>query len=269
MESANLSHKEFKLFKTFIYDHVGINLSDGKLPLVSGRLGKRLKTHGLNSYADYFQLITDPTQINEKQIAIDLLTTNETHFFREPKHFHFLRDKILPNRSKNKSFRVWSAACSSGEEPYTIAMLLSDILNREPWEIIASDVSTRVLQQAQQGCYSIARAEEIPKQYLMQYCLKGTGDHQGDLLISKELRQRVTFMNVNLTQPYPEVGEFDVIFLRNVMIYFDVETKRKITQKLYPFLKMGGYFIISHSESLNGVTDIYKVIAPSIYQKLP
>lgn len=267
MEQAVISDKEFGLFQSFIYNQVGISLSDGKKPLVSGRLAKRLHHHQLKSFDAYFKLISNPAYQAEKQVAIDLLTTNETHFFREHKHFDYLRDVILPQRVKGRQFRVWSAASSSGEEPYTIAMMLAEHLKPEPWEVIASDVSSRVLKQAQSGCYSMKRAPEIPRQYLTKYCLKGTGDHEGDLLISKSLRQHVQFMSVNLTQPFPDLGEFDVIFLRNVMIYFDVETKRKIVQQMLPHLRKEGYLIISHSESLNGVSSEYKAVSPSIYRK--
>jgi chemotaxis protein methyltransferase CheR len=268
MDQAIISDKEFGLFKNFIYNQVGISLSEGKKPLVSGRLTKRLHHHQLKSFDAYFKLISDPSHHAEKQMAIDLLTTNETHFFREAKHFDFLRDVILPRRIKGRQFRVWSAASSSGEEPYTIAMVLAEQMKSDPWEVIASDVSSRVLQQAQTGCYSMKRAQEIPHQYLTKYCLKGTGDHEGDLLISKALRQKVQFMSVNLTQPFPDLGELDVIFLRNVMIYFDVETKRKIVKQMLPLLRKDGYLIISHSESLNGVSNEYKTVLPSVYQKM-
>lgn len=267
MDISPITAKEFSLFKDFIYGQVGIHLSDNKQPLVSGRLSKRLKHHGMARYQDYFQLITDPKQVQEKQIAIDLLTTNETHFFREPKHFNFMLEKILPNRVKGRPFRVWSAACSSGEEPYTIAMLLAEHLKDQPWEIIASDVSTKVLAQARAGCYPIERAAEIPPLYLKKYCLKGTGDAADKLLISRELRQRVQFSAINLTRPFPAMGEFDIIFLRNVMIYFDVATKKQISQQMLPLLRAGSYFMISHSESLNGVNDAYTAVIPSVYQK--
>lgn len=267
MELVSLSSKEFSLFKSFIYNEVGIDLSETKKPLVSGRLAKRLKHHALDSFDAYFKLITHPSNEDEKQVAIDLLTTNETHFFREPKHFNFLKDVILPNAPKHRPFRVWSAASSSGEEPYTIAMMLAEHLKSDNWEIIASDVSSRVLAQAQTGCYSMQRAEEIPKSYLTKYCLKGTGEYTGKLLVTRNLRERVKFLPLNLTQQFPSLGEFDVIFLRNVMIYFDLETKRKIVQQMLPLLRKDGYLMISHSESLNGVTDDYTAVAPAIYGK--
>lgn len=268
MELSPINQKEFSLFKDFIYNHAGISLAPSKQPLVSSRLAKRLRHHGLNSFGAYYNLIQAPEYAQEQQVAIDLLTTNETHFFREPKHFDFLRDKILNKRTKGKPFRVWSAASSSGEEPYTIAMMLAEHLRNEPWEVIGSDISTTVLEKARLGSYPIQRAEEIPRHLLTKYCLRGTGDADGTLLITRELRQRVKFTSVNLTQPFPDMGEFDVVFLRNVMIYFDIETKQKIVKQMLPMIRPNGYFIISHSESLNGVSNDFATISPSIYQKL-
>jgi chemotaxis protein methyltransferase CheR len=267
MEISPITQKEFSLFKGFIYDYAGISLAQAKQPLVSSRLSKRLRHHGLKSFGDYYKFIQTADHAQEKQIAINLLTTNETHFFREPKHFDFLRDKILPFRTKGRTFRVWSAASSSGEEPYTIAMMLAEYMPNESWEVFGSDISTAVLEKAKIGSYPIQRAEEIPRHFLTKYCLKGTGDAEGTLLLSRELRQKVQFTSINLTQPYPNLGEFDVIFLRNVMIYFEVETKRQIIKKMLPMLRPDGYFFISHSESLNGVADDLKVVLPSIYRK--
>lgn len=268
MELNPINQKEFSLFKDFIFNHAGISLAPSKLPLVSSRLAKRVRHFGLNNFGAYYKLIQSPEHAQEQQVAIDLLTTNETHFFREPKHFDFLRDKIIPARVKGKTFRVWSAASSSGEEAYTIAMMLAEYMPNEPWEVIGSDISSAVLEKAQIGSYPIQRAEEIPRQFLTKYCLKGTGDAEGTLLISRELRQRVKFTSVNLTQPYPDLGEFDVIFLRNVMIYFETETKQKIVKQMLPMLRPNGYFLISHSESLNGISDAFETMSPSVYKKM-
>ncbi|HYG13861.1 MAG TPA: protein-glutamate O-methyltransferase CheR [Methylophilaceae bacterium] len=267
MEFNPITLDEFHLFKRFIYDQAGINLSDNKQSLVSGRLAKRLRLHGLQNFGDYYRLINSHSQAAEAQVAVDLLTTNETHFFREPKHFDFLRSTVLPKQAPGRLIRVWSAASSTGEEPYTIAMLLADQLKDNPWEVIGSDLSTRVLEKARHARYAIDSAAEIPRHYLTRYCLKGTGNSEGVLLIARELRSRVQFMQVNLMQPFPALGEFDIIFLRNVMIYFDNETKRQLVTRMLPLLKPGGYFIISHSESLNGISDAYELVSPSIYRK--
>ena len=240
-------------------------MSAAKQTLVAGRLAKRLNFHKLSSYTDYYNMITRKGGEAELQVAIDLLTTNETHFFREPKHFDFLRDRILAGRPKSRPFRVWSAASSTGEEPYSIAMQLADLLGDAPWEIVASDLNTQVLENAKRGLFSMQRAEEIPREYLTRFCMKGTGNSEGSFLVSRELRSRVSFMQINLNESFPKLGEFDVIFLRNVMIYFDNNTKHEVVHRMLPRLKPGGHLFIGHSESLNGVTDAYRMIVPSVY----
>lgn len=268
MNSIPLKDEEFNKFQSWLYQASGINLSLAKKPLVAGRLFKRLKHHQLFSYGDYFRFITSSGATAELQIALDLLTTNETYFFREPKHFDFMREKVLPEVIPGKLFRLWSAASSSGEECYSLAMTLAEELGAKPWEILGSDISTHVLGIAKAGHYPIARARTIPQPLLSKYCLKGIGRQEGTFLVDRNLRSRVSFAQINLNEALPEVGEFDVIFLRNVMIYFDLETKQKVVARMLPRLKSGGYFMVSHSESLNGVTEALKIISPSIYRKL-
>jgi chemotaxis protein methyltransferase CheR len=265
MDVVPLSDAEFKLFKDMIYATAGINLSDAKKPLVSGRLAKRIKHHQLKSFGDYFRLVKTNTD-GEFQIAIDLLTTNETFFFREPKHFNYLRDTILPAWNSGQR-RVWSAASSSGEEGYTLAMMLAEHSPTDDWEIVGTDISTRVLERARSAQYPLADAEDIPRQYLTKYCLKGIGSQEGTFLVGRELRRKVSFIHANLQQDLTKLGMFDVIFLRNVLIYFNMETKQRVVASLLSRLKPGGYFIVGHSESLNGITDSLKVVVPSIYLK--
>ncbi len=262
-----LQEKEFAQFRDLIYGIAGISMSAAKKPLVTSRLATRLRHYGLASYGEYFQMITADKGKAELQIAVDLLTTNETHFFREPKHFDFLRRYILPERRPGKTLRIWSAACSSGEEPYSIAMLLDEVLNNAPWEIVASDLSTRMLEKARTGLYPLERRAEIPRHYLSNYCLKGTGFQQGTLLIERKLRERVRFMHYNLTEAPPKLDEFDVIFLRNVMIYFDQDTKRRVVSRLLSLLRPGGYFLVGHSETLNGISEDVLLVQPAIYRK--
>ncbi len=265
MNNLVLSDKEFQQFRGMIFEIAGISMSEAKKPLVSGRLAKRIRQHGLPSYGDYFSLLM--RERAELQVAVDLLTTNETYFFREPKHFNFLRERILPELGSRATVRIWSGACSTGEEPYSIAMTLAETLGNRPWKLIASDLSTRVLEKARTGVYPIADAENIPRPLLAKYCLKGVGEHAGTLMIDPALRSHMHFQQINLNTALPELGEFEVIFLRNVMIYFDLETKRQVVRRMLPLLKPGGYFIVSHSESLNGVSDELKVVSPSIYRK--
>jgi len=267
LAAPGLSDAEFAQFQGLLRRLAGIHLAPAKKALVCGRLGKRLKHHGLASYGAYFRLLTSGRETHEMQIALDLLTTNETYFFREPKHFDFLRDHILPARRPGATFRLWSAACSSGEEPYSLAMLLAERLGGAPWEMVASDISTRVLERARSGHYALERADHIPEAYLRAYCRKGVGPQDGTFLVERGLRARIDFRRVNLNEPLPQLGAFDVIFLRNVMIYFELETKRQVVQRLIPALRPGGYLMVGHSESLNGVTDDLRPVSPSVYRK--
>ncbi len=267
METIPISDQEFSQFQQLIYQVAGISLSPAKKALVCGRLGKRLAQHHLHSYGEYFNYLTDRQHQSELQMAVDLLTTNETYFFRETKHFDFLVQNVLDGSKPGKPFRVWSAACSSGEEPYSIAMVLADLLGDSPWEVVASDISSRVLEKARAGHYPLERTSGISREHLSRYCLKGVGSQTGTLLVEKTLRSRVNFMQLNLSKPLPALGEFDLIFLRNVMIYFDTETKRQVVQRMLPLLKAGGHFLVGHSESLNGVVESLQPVAPAIYRK--
>lgn len=265
MEQVNLTDKEFQLIQNLMYRVAGINFSSAKKSLVSGRLAKRLRQKNLRTYGDYFRIVSH--EPSELQVAIDLLTTNETYFFREQKHFDFLDQQILSTLKGRSTLRIWSAACSSGEEVYSIAMTLAERWGTRPWEVLGSDISTNVLEKARSGHYPLSDATGIPKALLQKYCLKGVGAQEGTLLIDSALRERVRFMQINLNEPLPKLGEFDVIFLRNVMIYFDMETKRQVVRRLLPFLRPDGHFIVSHSESLNGITDNLQMVKPSIYRK--
>ncbi|HWR76873.1 MAG TPA: protein-glutamate O-methyltransferase CheR [Thiobacillus sp.] len=265
MLNVSLNDRDFASFQQMIFSIAGISMTPAKKALVAGRLAKRLKHHGLDSYGAYFQLLS--RHQDEVQVAVDLLTTNETFFFREPKHFDFLRDRILPGHPPGRPFRVWSAASSSGEEAYTLAMVLAERLGEAAWEILGSDICTRVLAKARTGLYPMERTRGIPAASLRAYCLKGVGSQEGCFMIDPVLRRRVSFAQINLNERLPEVGEFDVIFLRNVMIYFQAETKRQVVARLLAKLRPGGFFIVGHSESLNGLTQGLETVAPSIYRK--
>jgi chemotaxis protein methyltransferase CheR len=264
---VTITDQEFALFQRLIYRLAGINLSSAKKVLLVGRLSRRLAHYGYGTFTEYYRLLASGSDANELQTFVDLLTTNETYFFREPQHFDFLRDVIIPARRASHPFRIWSGACSSGEEPYTMAMVLAEHLPQTPWEVFASDISQTVLARAQEGVYPLERTSGIPREYLRKYCMKGVRSQEGRLLVAPELRQRVRFAQVNLTAPIVGAGDFDVIFLRNVMIYFDADTKRKVVENMIPSLKPGGYFIVGHSESLNGITDRLKSLRPTVYQK--
>ena len=260
-----LSDSEFQQFRSMIREIAGISMSDAKKQLISGRLAKRLQFFKLTSYGSYYRLLLNDKA--ELQMAVDLLTTNETYFFREPRHFEFLKAVILPELRGQAPVRIWSGACSTGEEPYTLAMVLADSLGARPWEILASDISSRVLDKARSGRYPLDAIKGIPEALLNKYCLKGVGSNSGIFMVDQALASRIDFMALNLNNPVPAVGQFDVIFLRNVMIYFDNQTKSQVVQRLLKHLKPGGYFVISHSESLNGITDDVQLVKPSIYRK--
>lgn len=262
-----LKKNEFEWISRFLYERTGIALNDGKQALVMGRLDKRLRKRNLLSYSDYFALLGRPGYEDETTVAIDLLTTNETYFFREPKHFDFLRNVAFPQYQRQKQIRIWSAASSSGEEAYTIAMTLAEYFQGNDWEVIGTDISTRMLEKAQRGLYPMLAADKIPKSLLKKYCLKGRDEFEDFFLLDSSIRQRVHFSIANLIEPLPELGLFEIIFLRNVMIYFDKDTKKRLVEKITTKLRTGGYFIVSHSESLNGLDSPLKLIAPSIYQK--
>ncbi len=263
-----LTDQEFSHFQRFIFDAAGITLAPTKKALVEGRLGKRLKLHQLDSFGDYFKLLACADDPDEVQMAVDLLTTNETYFFREIKHFDFLRERALAARNRSQPFRVWSAASSSGEEAYSIAMVLSDCLESTPWEVLGTDISTQVLRGATRALYTMERARHIPPAYMRRFCLKGTGEHEGRLLIDRSLRSKVLFRQVNLNVPLPHLGQFDLVFLRNVMIYFSDETKREVVSRVLATIKPDGHFFVGHSETLNNISQAVTPVAPSIYRKV-
>jgi chemotaxis protein methyltransferase CheR len=266
--TLGISDQEFTQFQRFIFDAAGITLANGKKMLVCSRLGRRVQHYELGSYTEYFRLLCSGLQPEEVQTAIDLLTTNETYFFREPRHFEFLQKQLSTTVARSQPLRVWSAAGSSGEEAYSIAMLLEDQLEGRAWEVIASDISARVLERARAGHYPMERARHIPLPYLQRFCLKGTGKQQQTLLVDRSLRSRVNFQQINLNAQLPPIGPFEFVFLRNVLIYFNHQTKRDVVARALSVLRPGGWLFIGHSENLHGITEAVKTVAPSIYRKL-
>jgi chemotaxis protein methyltransferase CheR len=263
----NISAAEFARFQTWLHQVAGISLADHKKTLLTGRLAKRLVPCGVRDYGEYFDLLMGGTRPGELQVAIDLLTTNETYFFREPAHFEFLATQILPQHAGAEPFRIWSAASSSGEEAYTLSMVLADTLGLgRRWEVFGSDLSTRVLETARRGHYPMTRADKIPNDFLKRFCLKGTGPQEGTFLMERSLRERVSFAQINLNANLPDTGLFDVVFLRNVMIYFNLETKRQVVSRILARLRPGGWLFVSHSENLHGVTDRVDAVKPSVYR---
>ena len=262
---------DFQQFSQLIYKIAGIHLTPAKKTLVAGRLAGRLQHHKVSSYGDYYRLVTRSGNEAELQTMVDLLTTNETYFFREPQHFDFLREAAMRHRVRGGgagAFRVWSAASSSGEEAYSMAMVLAHVLGDAPWEVVGTDISTRVLVQAERGLYRMDRISGIPLEWLRKYCLRGQAEYDGMLLVAKELRARVRFLPCNLLEPRQDLGVFDAIFLRNVMIYFDNATKSRVVANLLPYLRAEGHFIVGHSETLNGIATSLAAVRPTIYRRV-
>lgn len=262
-----LNNAEFNWISEFLHERTGIYLNDGKQAMVTGRLEKRLRSLDLNNYTDYFNLLGKLGEEAETRIAIDLLTTNETYFFRETQHFDYLSTHVFPKHPASKMLRIWSAASSSGEEAYTLAFLLSEHLPSDQWEILGTDISSRMLNKATAAMYPMSASEKIPQNLLLKYCLRGRDEFAGQFLINPALRKHVKFQSLNLMEPLPHLGQFDIIFLRNVMIYFEQQTRQAVIDRVQKLLIPGGLFIISCSESLNGLNTSLKMIMPSIYQK--
>ena len=267
----SITPKEFEQFRALIYQECGISLNESKKPLFVSRLSKRLRKLELNSFQAYYDLLAGQTESDELTLFLDLVSTNKTDFFREPKHFDFLREQILPTLQSTRRIRIWSSASSSGEEPYTIAMTLYDsVPDPEQWDfqILASDISTRVLVRAASGVYEGERVRTLPTEIVERHFLKGRGDRAGMIKVKPHLTQMVRYRRINLmADTFPIKSPLDLIFCRNVMIYFDRPTQAQLATKFYRYLKPGGYLFIGHSESLQLLNQPFKTVAPTIYQK--
>jgi len=275
-EAIQLADRDFDFLCRLIYEQSRIRLGADKRTLVSSRLAKRLRQLQLPGYHEYCELLRSPAGDEELRFLIDRISTNHTHFFREMKHFDFLREKVLPqwraqSAAKREIFRVWSAACSSGEEPYSLAIHLAEHLAAavsNSWRIESSDISTRVLEMAEQGIYNGDKLGGISQELLHRHFQKGTGNRQGCFRIKEELRQRVGFHHLNLLEDdYPFAQPFNVILCRNVMIYFDRPTQEALVGYLAERLVPGGYLMVGHSESLSGIKHSLRLIQPAIYLK--
>ena len=266
----SISDKEFYLFKSLIYEKAGISLSTNKRQMVVSRLSKRMRQLNIDSFRKYHDLVTKKENVSELQNTIDYLTTNETYFFREPKHFEFLKSEIIGEMNSGTNFNVWSAASSTGEEAYSIAMVLAEKFGlHSDWRIFGTDINSDVVNQAKQGLYPIQESEKISRDYLREYCLKGVREQSGTMLMDSKIKRHINFQRLNLNDKWAEnISNFDIVFLRNIMIYFDLETKQRLVDKIADKIKPGGYMFIGHSETLNNVTDRFKIIRPSICQKI-
>lgn len=271
-DSAVLSDKDYDFICGLVYERSRIDLGRDKQTLVSSRLNRRLRQLHLQDYSQYCQLLRSADGEEELPYLLDRISTNHTNFFREIKHFEFLRHSVLSRRAE-KVFRVWSAACSSGEEPYSLAIWLAEHLapaGSGRWQIEASDISTQVLELARQGIYEGGRLDSVSEEWLRRYFQRGLRDWEGRFRVKADLRARVRFHHLNLLQrDYPFAEPFQVIFCRNVMIYFDRPTQEELVARLAEMITPGGYLMVGHSESLSGVKHSLRLVQPAIYLKPP
>lgn len=273
----DLTDREFDRFSRIIYETSRIALNDGKKELLRARLGKILRRRGIASFREYLTLVEEDRTGEELTLLLDAVSTNLTSFFREADHFRFLEATVLPHLDAtrkargDRKIRAWSAGCSSGEEPYSLAITLLEALGGGAgWDIrlLATDISTKVLAMARNGLYSSDRVKTVSPQVVARHFLPETGsDGQKLFRVAPAVRDLVTFGHLNLLEPYPFKGPFDAIFCRNVMIYFDKKTQETLVNGFHRYLADGGYLFIGHSESLNGVAHPFQYVRPSVYRK--
>jgi chemotaxis protein methyltransferase CheR len=266
-----LSAKTFEGIATLMHRSCGLLFAPSKKPLVSSRLSSRIQGLGLESFEEYLALIAGERDSDEFQVAVNLLTTNETYFFREPEHFELLAS-LLPGMDR-RPVSIWSAASSFGDEAYSLAILLSDLQAAgsisDGWSILGTDISERVLRVASSGIYPVERLQHVSPERLRRYCLRGEGESAGLVQIKDRLRDRVRFGWLNLCRPIEPLGPFDVIFLRNVLIYFDNPTKTDVVARVLEQLRPGGLFFIGTAEGrVNGPLPL-EPLRPGAFRKLP
>lgn len=270
----SLSEKEFAQISEMVYDHCGICLHEGKKELVRARIGKQLSSHGFAAVQDYIDYVVADTSGKEFSHLIDVLSTNFTGFFREPDHFHYLKQQFLPSLLEKKRscrrIRAWSAGCSSGEEPYSMAIVLCDALEgRDTWDVklLATDISQRMLRTARAGCFDPSQVEMIPLAQRRKYFI--SVQHAGETIcqVAPDVQNLISFRSLNLIDPWPFKGPLDFIFCRNVMIYFDKATQQQLVNRFWDILESGGVLLTGHSESLIGISHKFQFVQPSIYVK--
>lgn len=265
-----MSAAAFQRISALMYETVGLSFGANKQSLIASRLSGRVQRLGLPDMDAYADLLEDPAEDVEFQMAVDLLTTNETYFFREPKHFELLESHLLEQRL-SQGPAVWSAASSFGDEAYSIAMLLADLQQKgrvgSNWSVLGTDISTRVLRAAQAAVYPIDRLRHVSVERLKRYCLKGEGESEGQVLIQPSIQDRVRFGQLNLLRDFEGIGPFDVVFLRNVLIYFDPPTKVAVVDRVLRALKPGGLFFLGTAEGRVPCRTPLKPVIPGAFIK--
>lgn len=266
----SISDDEYEKIKSLFFNYSGILLKGNKKDLIKSRLQKRLLETKSSSYLAYYKFITCDENSKELEKFVNLLTTNETYFFREASQFDYLKNSVLKDLSANSEIRVWSAASSTGEEAYSLAMLLDDQRPYADWKIIGTDLNTDVLESARTAIYPMGRLQSIPGSYLKKYFLKGKGEYINQILVDQKIREKVRFEHFNLKDEkcFRDIGLFDTIFLRNVMIYFNTTERQQIVNNVIKCLRPNGWLFIGLSESLLGITHPLIQRSPSVYQRV-
>ena len=263
-----LSAQEFNQLNRVLEQHTGIRLSTSKKDIMASRMSSRLRATKLKSFGRYYQFIISDEGRNELSIFIDKMTTHETYFFREIAQFEFLYDYLKNNKPKRFPIKAWSAASSTGEEAYSLAMLIDDLFYNQPWHIYGTDISRTAVNMAQDACYAISTAQKIPSKYRKSYCLKGHGKNEGAFTLIKKIKQNCTFTVDNLLELKTVDYSFDFIFLRNVLIYFDEDKQQKILDNIIKRLNYSGLLFLGHSETLKKKRNDLKLLQPCIYKKV-
>lgn len=272
-----MRESEFEFIRKLVYQRSRICLDAGKREMVSARLGKRLRATNRTSVGDYCQLLQSGDADEELAHLIDAISTNHTFFFRENAHFDFVRAQLVPEMKKRRAterwprFLAWSAACSSGEEPYSLAISLHESLGHEwDWHIQCTDISHRILARAQAGVYAEDVVQKMPAPVVRSYFQEGIGPQEGNYRVRAELRSRLSFHQLNLLEGDSPLNErFHVIFCRNVMIYFDRPTQEELVNRLTRRLVPGGYLLVGHSESLTAINHTLQPVQPAVYRRPP
>lgn len=276
--NQKLSDKQFAVIQQYIHNNCGIKLPETKKSMVEGRIRKRLKALGMSSYNEYIETAFDPTSeiFEHEQLAlIDVITTNKTDFFREPNHFTFLTQDLLGKMERmgigtSRCLNIWSSACSTGEEPYTMAMVLADYFGLDGnFRIYATDISYSVLEKAIKGIYSAEKAVEIPYEFKKKYLMRSKKPGSSLVRFIPEIRNKITFGRLNLMDnEYHLPVEMDIVFCRNVIIYFEHNTQHDIIRKICSNITSGGYLFLGHSESIHGMDLPLETVVPTVFLRV-